>query len=298
MKILVLGAGGMLGHKIYLHLKDKFETWALTRADYSTYTKFGIFDSARFVGGVDVDDEKKLIATLDQLKPGVLINCIGVTTRKIDPVDSARVVRINALLPHLLYGWSARNNARLIHFSTDCVFSGEAGPYDENAKPDASDLYGRSKLMGEVSARPALTLRSSIIGHELNHHTELVEWLIQQRGGKIKGFSKVIYSGVTTGYMAYLVEKILHSKVELSGVYQFGSPPVSKFDLLQRLNQALALGIKIENDSSKNSDKSLVGNRLFEVLKDADKPSWDQMISQLTAEHDWYLRSTREGLAG
>lgn len=290
MRVLILGAGGMLGHKIYMRLKDKMDTWAMARGEFARYAKWGVFDQKRFMAGVKADDEKTLLAALDVNKPKFIINCIGVTTRKIGPDDEAQVIRINSVLPHVLNAWGRRNGARVIHFSTDCVFSGKTGPYTEADIPDAEDLYGRSKLLGELYSAPGITLRSSIIGHEISHRTELVEWLISQRGGRIKGFSEVIYSGVTTNYMAYLVDNIIQANVELSGLYQFGSEPISKYELLSKLNSALNLGIAIDKDASKKSDKSLAGNRLYETLKNTEKPSWDRMIAELAAEHTFYQR--------
>jgi len=285
---MILGAGGMLGHKIYMQLKNTFEVWAMARASFETYERFGIFDRNHFIGSQNVADEAALLALLKKLSPQVLINCIGVTTRKIGLDASGEVIRINALLPHLLVEWARSNRAQVIHFSTDCVFSGAHGPYQEDRAPDARDLYGLSKLLGELDKAPGLTIRSSIIGRELQHHTELVEWLVRQRGKTIKGFDQVYYSGVTTNYMAALVQKILLCSEPLNGLYHLAAPRISKFELLQMINQDLGLGINIERDSSKQSDKSLVGNRLFERLNNVEEPRWPSMIADLRAEHTRY----------
>ncbi|MCB0385265.1 MAG: SDR family oxidoreductase, partial [Bdellovibrionales bacterium] len=274
MKVLILGAGGMLGHKMAMKLGNSFEIFTATRQSLSQYTNFALFDPKRHIENLDVGDEVKLLGTLDQHQPEAVINCIGVTTRKLPAGQSHLVIRLNSLLPHVLSSWCQRNQSRLIHFSTDCVFSGDKGNYSEEDLTDARDLYGLSKILGEVKDPPALTIRSSIIGRELLHKTELVEWFLSQRGRTVKGFSNVYYSGVTTNYMAYLVEHILKNHQDLSGLYQLASPRISKMDLLQLINQEFGLGIEIDSDPTYRSDKSLDGSRLAKILNDSEKPEW------------------------
>lgn len=146
MKILVLGAGGMLGHKIAMKLKSSFDVYTATRQPFSQYAKFGIFDSDKHIENLDVAQESDLLATLSQVQPQVVINGVGVTTRKLAADQSHLVIRLNSLLPHVLLNWCRSNRARLIHFSTDCVFSGKKGNYSEDDLTDARDLYGLSKF--------------------------------------------------------------------------------------------------------------------------------------------------------
>lgn len=287
MKIFILGAGGMLGHKIYQRLSPAFTTWAITRSPFAQYEKFGLFKRDNFIDGIDFGNTEQLDGILNLHQPNVIINCAGVTTRKM--LRPSEVIHINSLLPHRLLDWAKVHQRQVIHFSTDCVFNGNSGPYSENSVPDATDFYGRSKILGELTESPGLTIRSSIIGRELFHFTELVEWAISQRSKNVQGFNDVFYSGVTTNYMAYFVEQVLRHEVHLSGLFHLASPRISKCDLLIQLNLALGLGLTITPASGgKRSDKSLLGNKVFESLKNVDKPLWPQMLEELAAEDAIY----------
>ena len=287
MKIAVLGAAGMLGHRIYAELASHFPTWALVRQDFEAYQDLGLFDLKNFIGGCDAEDRFSLERHLDQLRPTHIVNCVGLTTRKIDPRQNHRVVLVNAWLPHNLQSWCARNGAHLIHFSTDCVFSGSKGNYRESDFPDAQDLYGISKHLGEVSGNRALTLRGSIIGREIRHQTELVEWFLTQRGLTAKGYINVRYSGVTTNYMASLVRHILDQRPNLEGLYHVSAPPLSKFDLLSQINRELDLRVKLIPESSYRSDKTLNSDRLYNEFPELVRPDWREMIPEL--KHTYFV---------
>jgi len=280
-----------LGHKIYIRLKDNFTTYAQLRGGAEQYSSLRIFNPEFIRANVDITDLTARNALLNEIMPTWIINCVGLTTRKISPTEGSRVIRVNSLLPHELSEWCLQNNSRLFHFSTDCVFSGEKGGYSESDTPDARDLYGRSKLLGEIDECPsALTIRGSIIGREIAHYTELLEWFLAQKGKSARGFTKVFYSGVTTNYMADLVFKIVQMPQPPSGLYHLASPRISKFELLSKINSAFDLGIELTPDESKAADKSLIGNRLFQRIENVDKPSWDKMISDLVRENDLYRR--------
>jgi dTDP-4-dehydrorhamnose reductase len=288
MKIAILGATGMLGHKMQMTLREDFDVWCLARQPITGFRALGIFDESRFISGIAVERWAELQLALKKIGPEVVINCIGMTTRKIDASNSSSVIQINSWLPRALQEWTLQNKARLIHFSTDCVFSGAKGSYRESDLTDARDLYGLSKTLGEVGEPNALSIRSSIIGREIAHKTELVEWCISQKGGAIEGYRNAIYSGVTTNYMARFIKYVLKNHPSLVGIHQLSSPPISKFELLSQLNQALGLQIRITPNDKYRSDKSLDSTRLFTSLKNAEKPNWQAMIEELASEHLLY----------
>lgn len=242
-----------------------------------------VFNPAKVVEGVDVVPFEGLEAALNRVMPDAVVNCIGITLRKEQVGDAEYCYEVNGMLPHRLKCWGQRNNARIIHFSTDCVFDGSEGHYTETSNPTAKDVYGKSKYLGEITDSNCLTLRGSIIGRELTGKTELLEWALSQRGTQIKGFSKVIYSGVTTNVMAKLVAQILQRPVFLSGLYQISSEPISKYELLQKINVAFGLDTKITEDCSYVSKKDLVSLKLKNEIGFVC-PSWDEMIKELVTD--------------
>jgi dTDP-4-dehydrorhamnose reductase len=284
MKLLVLGGAGMLGHKIYQTLATEFpQTFVTLRKPLATYQRFGIFDPAKTIDGLDARDEEQILAVLNKVQPDAVINCIGLTLRKETSNSAEQQILLNSLLPHRLNAWCERNSARLIHFSTDCVFGGTASNYTEASTPDARDLYGRSKMLGEVQSKAALVLRTSFIGRELEGKTELVEWLISQNGNAVKGFSQVIYTGITNVYAAKLVAILCQDFKRLTGLYQVASPPISKYELLLLLKKHFGLDIEIQPDDSKSACKKLDGS-VFKSTTQITVPDWPQLISDLAKD--------------
>lgn len=281
MKILILGVSGMLGHKMYQTLSRHFrKVYGTVRGSKEDYKHFDIFNPDQLIDGVDVRNFVELTSILKGLRPDVIVNCIGVTTRKLDRTPTSEVIYTNGVLPHQLNEWSTSHKARLIHFSTDCVFTGSQGDYTEESPVDATDVYGRSKALGEVNGPHCLTIRSSIIGRELRGHTELVEWFLSQKKKTVKGYSEVIYSGVTTQYMAALVSHLITDHLQVDGLYQVSSPKISKFELLNSLNEAFKVGAQVEPDPSYVSNKSLQSNRFF-AKTGLIPPDWPTMIEQM-----------------
>jgi len=290
MKIAVLGAGGMLGHKMYATLAAAFpDTWAVFRKCPAGYASFGIFDPVRSIGGFDARQTENLESFLDQLNADVVVNCVGLTTRKLAGRNESDIIVVNAVLPHRLKEWCIKNGRRLVHFSTDCVFSGDNGPYDEWTSPDADDLYGRSKALGEVAGPGILTIRSSIIGLEIEGRTELLEWFRSQRGGSARGFRNVLYSGVTTATMASVVAELLRRHVQWNGVHQLASAPISKFDLLALANEALDLEVTIAPETEPRSNKTLQPGRFFTDLG-IQVPSWSEQLREVAKDAPKYER--------
>jgi dTDP-4-dehydrorhamnose reductase len=283
MRVLILGAAGMLGHQLCLQFRDRYETWATVRKLNQADGLHHLLPSERLLEGVDAFQIQSVIAALAQVKPDVIINCIGI----IKQLQSARnpiiSLTVNALFPHHLYQLAQVSGARLIHFSTDCIFSGRKGMYTEDDISDAEDLYGRTKFLGELAGDGALTIRSSIIGRELSTRSGLVEWFLSNEGGKVRGFRKAIYSGFTTPVMAEIISNLLEHHPQLSGVYQISSEPINKYELLLLARDAFGANITIEPDDDFVIDRSLDSSR-FRAETGFTPPSWEKMIDDLARQ--------------
>lgn len=289
-KIVVLGGDGMLGHKMFQALRERFSgTFCTLRGDPRTppLCRVEFLQGEDVLRGVDVTDFAALDATLSTLHPEYLINCVGIIKQLAEATLPVPSITINSLLPHKLAAAAARWGGRVIHFSTDCVFSGNRGNYREEDPSDGDDLYGKTKFLGEVAAPNALTLRTSMIGRELSRHRSLLDWFRAQNHGKVRGFRRVIYSGVTTNHLAELVASIVHNYPALHGLYQVASEPISKYDLLCLLREAYRLDVQIEPDDLVVSDRSMRCDRLREAIG-YSCPSWPQLVGQLAADQSPY----------
>ena len=291
MSILVLGADGMLGHKMFQVLGARFTgtrgTLRTSRRD-PRFAGIPLLQSEAIVEGVDAMDDRALGARIDALRPDVIVNCIGVIKQRDAAHDPIPSITINSLLPHRLAEWVRPWNGRLIHFSTDCVFSGRRGRYREDDLSDAEDLYGKSKFLGETPATPnALTLRTSIIGRELHHHKSLLDWFLAQRG-RVRGFTRVMYSGVTTNHLAGLVGDVIERHADLHGLYQVASTPIAKHDLLRLVQDAFGkTDVEIVPDDTEVSDRSLDGSR-FAAATGYRCPPWPALVAELAADPTQY----------
>ncbi len=223
---------------------------------------------------------------LDIINPDIIINAAGITIRRLDEYSLEQIIFSNSLLPNMLNNWSYQNNCRLIHFSTDCVFSGKKGKYLEDDITDALDIYGKTKSLGEIKSDCCLTLRSSMIGFELNNKTELLEWAFKNHQKTINGFSNVIYSGITSLLMSKIIIKILNDYPDLTGIYNISSTPISKFYLLKKINTIFDLNIEIKSIEAKAVDKSLVYSNFFNKTG-IEIPDWDSMLNEL--KKNWIL---------
>jgi dTDP-4-dehydrorhamnose reductase len=285
-RVLVLGGEGMLGHKMFQILGARFpETYATMRGrpGDEPYSRVTLLQGDSVIPDVNATDLSGLERVLADLRPSVLVNCIGIVKQRPEAHDAVPSITLNSLLPHQLAAMSAGIGARLIHFSTDCVFSGRHGPYREDDPADAEDLYGRTKYLGEASAPPALTLRTSIIGRELASFASLLEWFLAQRGKTIKGFRRVLYSGVTTNQMASLVGDLIEGQPGLSGLYQVAGPWISKHDLLCLARDAFRLGVEIVPDDAEVNDRTMYGDRLA-AATGWRSPSWEEMLEEVAKD--------------
>jgi dTDP-4-dehydrorhamnose reductase len=228
------------------------------------------------ISGVDVENNDNMVAVLDRVRPDFVINCIGLVKQLAQADDPLQAIPINALLPHRLARLCALVNARFIHMSTDCVFSGAKGMYTEHDASDAYDLYGRSKFLGEVDYAHAITLRTSIIGHELDRHTSLIGWFLKQEG-KVRGFDRAVFSGLPTVEVARVIRDFVIPHPELHGVYNLSVDPINKFDLLTLVAEVYGKHIEIVRDSSLVIDRSLDSTR-FRQATGFVPPSWPELI--------------------
>jgi dTDP-4-dehydrorhamnose reductase len=233
---------------------------------------------------VDLTNPKDLAERLPRGDVSVVINCAGLIKQRPAATDPMAVMQSNALMPLRLAQWCETRGARLIHISTDCVFSGKRGGYSEADTPDPVDLYGLSKLLGEVGTTPHLTLRTSFIGPQLSGQEGLLAWFLAQRG-PIKGFTRAIFSGLTTTAFAQVLEKIVDGPLPLAGLYHVAAPPISKYALLCEIERRLRLGITIARDDTMECDRSLDGHR-FANASGIAVPGWDEMLDTLCAELD------------
>ena len=282
MKILILGGDGMIGHKmvqvlgaqnheIVISVREKRD---LSLKSFSSKSKVFFNDFIK----------DNALNFLDKVNPDVIINAIGVTIRRGVNDHVSNSIYINSYFPHQLANWAGIHNKRLIHFSTDCVFSGSEGSYLEDSIPNALDYYGKTKGLGEVFSKNALTLRSSMIGPELFNKTELFEWIINNKQKEINGFSRVMYSGVTTVYMASLLADLIENHNNISGIYNIASNPISKFELLHLINDNFDLGLVINKDQNIISNKTLDTSKIENELG-VKSPSWNQLIIELKKDY-------------
>ncbi len=283
MRLLILGGSGMLGHQLWRSLHAQHDTWVTLRRPVADFAAHNLFDEAKAIQADDITDNESLGRALGQAKPEAVINCVGLIKQRDEATDEALTSRVNAEFPHHLAKRCVEAGARLIHFSTDCVFSGTKGNYTETDPPDATDLYGQSKHLGEVADAYCVTLRTSVIGHEIDTNLALLEWFLSQRGQAVNGYTKAIYSGFTTVEMARIVDRILTQHTALSGVWHVASAPISKFDLLKLCQIKLGWEGVIEPDDEFVCDRSLNADR-FNAATDYSPASWEAMISELAQQ--------------
>jgi dTDP-4-dehydrorhamnose reductase len=284
MRLLILGATGLLGHKLWQRLRTRFpDTWCTVRRDRASLARYGLYNDPRVLEGVDVADFAALERLLRQTHPDVVLNCTGITKRREPAGDPTPSIVLNALLPHRLAACAATIGARLIGYSTDCVFDGRAGGYTETSPTNAEDLYGRTKALGEASGANVLILRSSFIGRELEDGTELLEWFLAQRGRSIRGFRKALYTGVSTLHLADLTGDIIERHPALAGLYHVASDVISKHDLLCLARDAFGAAVRIEPDDTVAIRRNLDGGRLRREIGYVP-PAWSSMMTSLARD--------------
>lgn len=285
MKILVLGATGMLGSTLLrnLAIRPGLSVHATTRSSNGLDRWFSSDQLTRIHPGVDADNFDSILRVLGEVRPEVVINCIGVIKQLASAKDPLVTIPINTLFPHRLALACKAAGSRLIHISTDCVFSGTKGMYTENDLSDAEDLYGRSKYLGEVAASHCVTLRTSIIGHELSTSYSLIDWFLSQES-KVRGFTKAIYTGFPTVEMARIIADYVIPNPSLNGLYQVASAPISKYELLQLVAERYGKAIEIEPYEQFHCDRSLDASR-FRQATGYVPPPWPELVSAMSDDY-------------
>ena len=269
----------MLGHQLLKHLTKSHEVKVTLRQDLGAYEQYGLFHTGNTYAGIDVRSTNSLTGVLTDFQPQTIINAVGIIKQRPGAKESIPSIEINSLFPHRLAVLCDDVGSRMLHLSTDCVFSGKKGMYREEDVPDAEDLYGRSKLLGEVDNPNCLTMRTSMIGRELSRKQSLLEWFLAQER-KIKGFKRAIFSGFTTIELSRIIEKIIVDYPEAGGLYHVSAEPISKFDLLSSVKNRLKLPTEIEPDEDFICDRSLDSTK-FRQAFDYSPPSWKDMVDEL-----------------
>lgn len=282
MKIMILGADGMLGHQLVQSYRGRHETVGTYRKPSEGYTGISgyLADSCHY--GVEASNFSAINDLIAESKPDAVINAIGIVKQRAESKELIASIEVNALLPHKLALYCQAAGARLVHLSTDCVFSGSRGMYQETDFADADDVYGRTKLLGEVADSGCITLRTSIIGLELSRKKSLVEWFLAQRGS-IQGFRNAIYSGLTTLEMARVIEMLLVRYPAASGLYHLSSESISKYELLAQLNALLGNKLEISENLDFRCERSMRSDR-FRADFDYTPPTWPAMLEELAAQ--------------
>ena len=282
-RILIFGGDGMLGHQLLKSFQSNYHVTTTLRNSINSYKSFELFNHENSIFDIDVRNFKDINEVFVNVKPEVVINCVGIVKQRSESKDAIESIKINSLLPHQLELLCGQYNARLIQISTDCVFSGKKGDYLEEDIPDAEDIYGRTKLLGEVFSENAITLRTSIIGLELSRKQGLVEWFLAQRG-TIKGYSKAIFTGFTTIELASIIDTIIIKHPGLTGLWHVSSNPINKYQLLNDLAVKLDRNdIEILEDKEFICDRSLNGSR-FNSSTGYSPRSWDSMLDKLAKQ--------------
>lgn len=284
MKVLVIGATGMLGYSIFSHLSDdkNYHVVGSVR-NIQGKERYFVGRTQQLIYDVDVNQFDSISGAIKQVNPQVVINCIGLIKQYDAAKSHVEAIDINALFPHKLAVACNEVGAKLIHFSTDCVFSGEQGAYSEADSPDAQDLYGKSKCLGEVDYAPHLTLRTSIIGHELTGAVSLIDWFLSQTG-KVNGFSRAIFSGLPTCYVAQLLSEHILPKQDLSGLYHLSVDPIDKFTLLNIVSDIYSRSTTIHEQADFVINRSLDSSKLSQALN-IHHPQWVELIQSMYLDY-------------
>lgn len=280
MRILVLGVSGMLGNAMLRVLSENADHEVRGTARSAMMKEhFASPLAEKIVVGVDVENVDSLVRVFNELRPEVVINCIGLVKQLAEADDPLAALPINALLPHRLARLCGLLGARLVHVSTDCVFNGAKGNYVESDPSDAEDLYGKSKYLGEVTYPHTITLRTSIIGHEISGNHGLVGWFLAQKD-HVKGYRKAIFSGLPTVELSRVVRDFVLVRPALCGLYHVAAAPIAKYDLLQLVASAYGKEIDIEPDDRVTIDRSLDASR-FRAATGYIAPSWPELVARM-----------------
>jgi dTDP-4-dehydrorhamnose reductase len=281
-RILVVGASGMLGHEAIRVLAPDFEVWGACR-NPRDLPDLGV-PPERLLGGLDAEKAESAYALVERVRPTHVLNAAGIVKQRKAGKVAIPSISVNSLWPHVLADACAAHGARMVHVSTDCVFSGARGRYVESDVPDAFDLYGRSKLLGEVTDQDhVVTLRTSIIGWQLGEPTGLVAWFAAHRNEQLKGFTRAVFSGLTTGALTEVIRDVVLEDATLSGLWHVSADPIDKYTLLTDLARHVRWNVDISPVDRPVIDRSLDSTR-FRERTGWTPPSWAEMLEELAGE--------------
>jgi len=281
MKVLILGATGMLGNALFKQLSAdaRYQVYGTVRRT-SDKNQFLKNHQDFLVSNIDVLDQDTVISVMESIRPDVIVNCIGLIKQLAHAEDPLLALPINAMLPHRLAKLCSLSSARLIHISTDCVFSGEVGMYKEEDPSDVVDLYGKSKYLGEISdLRHVITLRTSLIGHGSSSNNSLIDWFLAQHG-TVKGYKKAVFSGVPTVELARVLKDYVLPAPELHGLYHVSAQPIDKCTLLELVAKEYGKDVEIIPDEAVCIDRSLDSSRFRQVTGYSSKP-WPELVKMM-----------------
>ncbi len=284
-KVLILGGSGMLGHTLFRYLSEdsSLDVFATVRSSKDLSGWLSTDRMKKVPQDVDILQTDSLVKVFAEVKPDLVVNCIGIIKKVPKAQDPLTMITANALLPHRIALLCGAAGARMIHVSTDCVYDGEKGGYTERDFPNATDLYGRTKLLGEVVCSHCVTLRTSIIGHELKGNHGLVEWFLSQKE-KVHGFRRVIYSGFPTVELARIIRDHVIPNPEMTGLYHVSSNPISKCELLKLITVQYGKKIEIKPEHSFRLDRSL-DSSVFRSLTGYDPPTWTELVREMHTDY-------------
>lgn len=290
IRILILGASGMLGNSVFRLFAEgaEYETFGTLRST-TKRIHFAPHLHDRLLTGVNVENEADLLAAFADVQPNIVVNCVGIIKQISAGKSNLATLSINAATPHRLAQICRVANARLVHLSTDCVFSGAKGGYVEQDFPDADDLYGRTKLLGEVDYPNAITLRTSIIGHELDSSNSLVDWFLTQEGS-VNGYQKAIFSGLPAVEIARVIRDFVLPLPNLRGLYHLSAEPINKYDLLMLVAKTYGKQIDIRPSDDVVIDRSLNSDRFRHVTGYQPAP-WTKLITQMYEQQQTHRKS-------
>lgn len=286
MKVLILAGNGMLGHKLAMTFQGRAELYVTYRDNPIRYPGYNL-NEKNIIRGVDVLDLDRVEAVIDWIKPDVIVNAAGVIKQR--QAEDTIFFAVNSFFPKSLGRICDQRDIRLIHISSDCVFSGKAGGYREDDDTDPNEVYGASKMLGEELGSRSLVLRTSLIGWQLRDFNGLLSWFIKNKNEQsIAGYTHAIFSGVTTSVFSDLILEIIQDHAQISGVYHVASRPISKFDLLGGMRDRLHLPMLIRQDMSLICDRSLCGDKLRGAIG-WSAPAWDLMLDSIVGEWPSYM---------
>ena len=288
MRVCILGAGGMLGHMLVRVLGESHDVYGTSKQEWFATAGLARFlEKKRWIGGVDAKEITTVEKCFAEHQFDAVVNCVGVVKQRVHRTTDDEMIEINARFPHKLSNICAAFGTRVIHISTDCVFSGNKGDYEETDTPDPVDIYGSSKLDGEIVDAHNLTIRTSHVGRELTNFTSLFEWILKNRGKQIAGYSNAIYSGLTTFSLSVVINSLLTTGSNINGLLHVASEPLSKHQLITELNDRLDLGIDIKIDESVMINRSLRPSDQLKQCK-IEIPSWNQMLDNFCKDQATY----------